>query len=153
MNESVSPRMTERLTTSAQELIRTTQLFSEIERDGVISQESLYMRLGGTPGLTNAADKRCVRNGLIRVQKCRCANFLTSAESLERTHQRLGTCLIPLAFSNALASSTTILMSQPIPAAHQEAQAETAALPPWKSKTFRWSQSSTRVPMSRITPV
>ena len=47
----------------------TFLLFNEIERDGVVSQETLATRLGVAVGLTNAYIRRCVRKGLIKMRK------------------------------------------------------------------------------------
>jgi DNA-binding MarR family transcriptional regulator len=73
---------------SKEERLTTFFLFNEIEREGVVSQESLATRLGVAVGLTNAYIKRCVRKGLIKMQKVparRYAYFLTPTGFAEKS--------------------------------------------------------------------
>lgn len=56
------------------------RLFSEIERGGIVSQETLATKLGIAVGLTNAYIKKCVGKGFIKMQKVparRYAYYLT----------------------------------------------------------------------------
>jgi predicted transcriptional regulator len=64
----------------ASDVSTTVRLFTEIELEGIVSQESLATRLGIAVGLTNAYIKRCVHKGLIKMQKApaqRYAYYLT----------------------------------------------------------------------------
>ncbi|MBI4969620.1 MAG: winged helix-turn-helix transcriptional regulator [Rhodospirillales bacterium] len=85
--ELLGPAATSSGLSTKEERLTTFFLFNEIEREGVVSQESLATRLGVAVGLTNAYIKRCVRKGLIKMQKVparRYAYFLTPTGFAEK---------------------------------------------------------------------
>ncbi len=85
MNELTPPPPNPRLSRQTglvadTDISTTVRLFTEIEIEGAVSQESLATRLGVAVGLTNAYIKRCVSKGLIKMQKAparRYAYYLT----------------------------------------------------------------------------
>lgn len=72
---------------SPNEIASTVHLFSEIESNGLVSQDTLATRLGVAVGLTNAYIRRCIRKGLIKVQRAparRYAYYLTPLGFFEK---------------------------------------------------------------------